>query len=474
MTPTTTAATNDDAINSSASISIVPSTDEATTITTTSTSTTTTLSSPVVVPSIVAAEHQMFAGLRSTMERNAQQWRSNFTNAVLRPLVQHHHHHHHHTANGSAGLPLASQPPPPARQQSFLNYSGPTAVVSANNILLNWIPNRRPAAAEPEVTATTPASAPPVVINLAGDNGEATNDGRPAHTNSTPGLYNPADRYALIDVGRLHRSQSDATGGPASSPTTAAASRPTQFDGRRAQILADLQNEPPHPNASTNDGGGGGGAAGAGAIPNDNGHGHGHGNGGSGGTGIFVQIPEAQQLAMSLMRYLPYVVILAGKYMIDHMDGILNVALLVITFMHANWQVKTQIGRQKQRSLFALLRELAYVSVVLLFVCLLIGEWSWYQCWFRERDVIVIVANGDGVTRPPVAGSGGLFTDEWPLRRLLYNVLLTDMVAKLVTVHAKICVTMLPPCVVNYRNRVSVWSCGGEPCTFVRIYYSRM
>lgn len=231
------------------------------------------------------------------------------------------------------------------------------------------------------------------------------------------------------------------------SSRAAADSRPTQFDDRRAQILADLQNEPPQPNPSS-------------APPNNNANGGGGGNGA--GADIFVQIPEARQMVETLLRYLPYVLILAVKYMIDHMDGILNVALLVIMFSHANWQVKKQIGRQKQRSLFALWRELAYVSVVLLFVCMLIGEWSWYQWWFGATqsdgagggggDAMTAGGGGGGGGGVGGAGGGGA---EWPLRRLLYNVLLTDMVAKLVTVHAKICVTLLPPYVINYRNRVS-------------------
>lgn len=106
-------------------------------------------------------------------------------------------------------------------------------------------------------------------------------------------------------------------------------------------------------------------------------------------------------------------------------------------FSHANWMVKKQIARQKQRSVFALLRELAYVTVVLLFVGVMIGgEWTWLEWWVGPED------------RAPSSG-------EWPLRKLLYNVLVTDMVAKLVTVHVKIGVTLLPPCVVNFRNRVS-------------------
>lgn len=231
---------------------------------------------------------------------------------------------------------------------------------------------------------------------------------------------------------------------------TAGGDADVQFDVRRAHLPGE-QRASTFPDGVA--GGGVDGAAASGPNNHDNNANANNANSGNanqqpnaGNADIFVQIPEARQLVDALVRYLPYVFILAFKYMIDHMDGILNVVLLVIMFSHANWQVKKQISRQKQRSLFALLRELVYVSVVLLFVGLMVNDWSWsWLEWFEATAI-------SEPERDP--------TTEWPLRRLLYNVLMTDLVAKLVTVHAKIMVTLLPPCVVNYRNRVGVLHVG--------------
>lgn len=289
------------------------------------------------------------------------------------------------------------------------------AAVAANNLFQQWMPINMSASAAGSGGPNQPQSTP-VVINV--DGGAAASSGA-----QTAPVFQPAGGYSLIDINRLTRSNSNGSGADAPPPAASAADRPTQFDSVRAQILADLHSEPPQPNAlpsrETGAGAGGGGGADASGP----------------GADIFSQIPEARQLVDALMRYLPYVFILAIKCMIDHLDGILNVAVLVIMFSHANWIVRKQICRQKQRSVFALLRELAYVSVVLLFVGLMIGEWTWFEMFVTS----------DG--RPT----------DWPLRTLLYTVLLTDLVAKLLTVHVKICVTLLPPCMVNYRNRVSEW-----------------
>lgn len=148
---------------------------------------------------------------------------------------------------------------------------------------------------------------------------------------------------------------------------------------------------------------------------------------------MLAQIPEAQAFMQALLRYLPYVLIVVAKTLLDHMDGILDVLALVVTFSHANWVLTQEVGRQTQRSIFKLVRELIYIGLVI--------------------GVIVFMLEKKNIFFSVVFAHQ--FSDLLTLRNLLFSVLVTDYVLKLCTVALKILVTLLPASVLEYKHRVS-------------------
>lgn len=146
-----------------------------------------------------------------------------------------------------------------------------------------------------------------------------------------------------------------------------------------------------------------------------------------------AQIPEARALLQSLMRYVPYICIILAKASYDMIDGILDLLALFITFSHANWVVRQEIGKQSQRCIVKLLRELIYIVLVVVVVGFMLEK--------KNIFISVIFANS--------------FSDPFTLRHLLFSIAVTDLVLKLITVGVKIVITLLPPSIVEYKGRVS-------------------
>lgn len=146
-----------------------------------------------------------------------------------------------------------------------------------------------------------------------------------------------------------------------------------------------------------------------------------------------AQIPEARALLQSLMRYVPYICIILAKASYDMIDGILDLLALFITFSHANWVVRQEIGKQSQRCVMKLLRELIYIVLVVVVVGFMLEK--------KNIFISVIFANS--------------FSDPFTLRHLLFSIAVTDLVLKLITVGVKIFITLLPPSIVEYKGRVS-------------------
>lgn len=332
-------------------------------------------------------QQMMFAGLRSTVERSALNWRSTFANAVLRPLVQ------QHRVQQQIG-------PPPS-----------SSAAQATNQTINLIrsPSAHSTNAHNNVQSVSPtSSSSAVVINVDG------HDESPRPSIEIPPTLQYGESSESIQQSSSADGRPSATTTPTATTTTTTTT--TNNNGTNNANNATNGNSAPTNNANN-----------ANANANE-----------ANSADILVQMPEARQLVEALLRYLPYICILAIKYMFDHLDGILYIALLLAMFWHANHTVKKQIGRQKHRSVFVLLRELVYVTIVALVVAIMLfAESTWME--FFELPA--------GWMAP---------IDDWSLRKLLYHVLAVDMLAKLVTVDVKIMVTLLPPCVLNYRIRVCI------------------
>lgn len=113
-------------------------------------------------------------------------------------------------------------------------------------------------------------------------------------------------------------------------------------------------------------------------------------------------------------------------------DGILDLLALLITFSHANVVVRQEIGKQSQRCIIKLLRELIYIVLVVVVVGFMLEK--------KNIFISVMFANS--------------FSDPFTLRHLLFSIAVTDLVLKLITVGVKILITMLPPSIVEYKGRV--------------------
>uniref|UniRef100_A0A182VPW0 RING-type domain-containing protein n=1 Tax=Anopheles minimus TaxID=112268 RepID=A0A182VPW0_9DIPT len=147
------------------------------------------------------------------------------------------------------------------------------------------------------------------------------------------------------------------------------------------------------------------------------------------------QLPESRALIETLARYMPLLVILVAKLCYDHLDGIMTLLMLLIMFYHANWAVRQEISKQKQRRVIVLLRELIIIVVSLLIFWLAI-EW--------KSICLVILLMPDHLQQESLKG-------------LLYAVCITDLILKLITIVIKIIVTLMPPRVIDYKSRGKVY-----------------
>lgn len=330
-------------------------------------------------------QQQILTSIRSTMERNlnTQSWRSNFTNVFqeIRPLVQ-----HAQSVNNS-NLFNTWMPQSNNNTSSTANLLNNAGRIASTDDLAAAAALAQAAAGHQNHNNHSIRPNDSFIINLDGNNiPTATATHLDNRFNNVIGVQNDNSNSIL--------------------------------DSRRAQILAELQ-PPPRTNQHHQHG--------ALAAP---------ANGGAedGPTAeAFAQIPEARALFQSLARYVPYICIILAKVSYDHLDGIIDFFALFITFSHANWVVRQEIGKQAQRSILKLLRELLYIVLVIVVIGFMLEE--------KNLFFSVIFASS--------------FAHPFTLRHLLFSVGVTDLILKLITVGVKIIITLLPPKCVDYKNRVS-------------------
>lgn len=151
-----------------------------------------------------------------------------------------------------------------------------------------------------------------------------------------------------------------------------------------------------------------------------------------------AQMPEARALINTISRYFPYVCILFAKSCYDHLDGILDIFALFIVFAHSNFTIKQEITKQAQRRFLYLLRELIYIILVITIIAFLLekNNNSSISLFFAPLNI------------PPEK-------KELALKELLFSVIITDLILKLLTVAIKILFTMLPRKTCEFKNRVS-------------------
>lgn len=147
------------------------------------------------------------------------------------------------------------------------------------------------------------------------------------------------------------------------------------------------------------------------------------------------QIPEARAMMDTFARYIPLLFILVTKLCYDHLDGIVHFLALLMTFSHANWVVRQEISKQAQKRIVVLLRELLFIGIALAVVGFVL----------ERKNIFLSILFMPDLSEPQ------------SLKSLLFSVCMSDLVLKLITIIAKIIITLMPPSVIEYKSRGKIY-----------------
>lgn len=136
-----------------------------------------------------------------------------------------------------------------------------------------------------------------------------------------------------------------------------------------------------------------------------------------------------------LLRYFPYVSIGFVKTYHDLLDVILCSCWLYIIFSHTDDVLRREISKHGQQNTFKLLRQLLYIWIVIFVI-----SYLKYNSIFIVRLV-----------------TGNIPSTPLNFGQLLFSVGVTDWILMLITVTAKIGITLLPRSWIEYNKRVSYW-----------------
>lgn len=138
-----------------------------------------------------------------------------------------------------------------------------------------------------------------------------------------------------------------------------------------------------------------------------------------------VQIgPETRAMLKQLQQYVPFVTILLAKSFYDHRAGIFMFVVLLITFIHANNDLKREIAKQHNRSWSLLMLILCYITACIVFV----GYTFDLHAFAPYAEPLTI----------------------WDL---LCYVTVMDFFLKLITIMCKVLLTCLPVRLLAFQNR---------------------
>ncbi|KAF5281084.1 hypothetical protein FQR65_LT14859 [Abscondita terminalis] len=146
-------------------------------------------------------------------------------------------------------------------------------------------------------------------------------------------------------------------------------------------------------------------------------------------------VREIQQSLEVLQKYLPFLLILIAKGLYDHCEGIFDLIILFVTFLHTNSAVKREATAQTRRSLTKLLVALFYILVCFAFIAYVFEDEKLYL------NLVFI---------PPYKH----LTNVWAL---LWTACVTDFILKLITIIFKIFLTMFPTWIIPFQRRGKVY-----------------
>lgn len=147
------------------------------------------------------------------------------------------------------------------------------------------------------------------------------------------------------------------------------------------------------------------------------------------------QVPEARALLEILQRYVPFLLILLGKGLYDHGNGILNFIILFGTFSHSNSVVKREACKQHRRSLTSLLMQVFYIFCGIFFIGYILQD---------GQNIFSNLIFIPSYTQPP---------SMWDL---IWMVGITDFLLKLITILFKIAIVAIPAQLLPYQKRVCI------------------
>lgn len=143
--------------------------------------------------------------------------------------------------------------------------------------------------------------------------------------------------------------------------------------------------------------------------------------------GNYQMHPQTRAMLRLLQQYALFLAILLVKLLYDHKTAILMFGMLLVTFVHANNNLKREIAKQHSRNRMLLVLILFYINACITFVA--------YTLELR--------------TLAPYAHP----LTVWDL---LCYVIVMDFYLKLITVVCKVLLTCLPARLLAFQNRVSV------------------
>jgi len=144
------------------------------------------------------------------------------------------------------------------------------------------------------------------------------------------------------------------------------------------------------------------------------------------------QSPELRKVLSEAEKYLPFLLILLAKLIFDHKTGILVLAGLVITFMHANSVIRREVGKQSKRNLASL----AAISINLL-TCIVFIYYVFESEKLHYSLIFMLPTRNHALTF-------------W---ELLWIVGVTDFVLKLITILCKAIVIVLPAQIIQFQKK---------------------
>ncbi|XP_064459547.1 RING finger and transmembrane domain-containing protein 2-like isoform X2 [Ornithodoros turicata] len=145
--------------------------------------------------------------------------------------------------------------------------------------------------------------------------------------------------------------------------------------------------------------------------------------------------PELRALIVLLDKYLSFVLIFLVKLAIDHRVGILVFLGLFVTFCHANSVIKREVGKQGKRQLSSLLIVATNLITGICFVYFILAGRS-------TASALIFMFP---------------YTEPIGAMDVLWVVIVTDFVLKLITVLLKAAVIALPPCVMAFPRRGKIY-----------------